>query len=88
MSKVTKLEKYGASWCGPCKILDNALKEITDVEIVKHDADEEPDLFNELGIRSVPTLIFRDEEGNELERTFGAIPVHNIEKIIAKYKYQ
>ena len=38
---VTRIEKFGASWCGPCKVLDRTLEQISGIEIVKHDVDEE-----------------------------------------------
>lgn len=43
---VTRIEKFGASWCGPCKVLDRTLEQISGIEIVKHDVDEEEELAN------------------------------------------
>lgn len=37
---VTRIEKFGASWCGPCKVLDRTLEQISGIEIVKHDVDD------------------------------------------------
>ena len=55
---ITKIEKFGAEWCGPCKVMDKTLQQITDIEIVKYDVDDYEDLDNKKRIKSVPTLIF------------------------------
>ena len=41
---ITRIEKFGASWCGPCKVLDRTLEQISRIEIVKHNVDEEEEL--------------------------------------------
>ena len=81
---ITHIEKYGASWCGPCKILDRTLQQITDVDIIKYDVDEWEDLANEKGIRNVPVLIFYDGD-NEVDRLVGAAPLAKINEIIEKW---
>ena len=84
---ITHIEKYGASWCGPCKILDRTLQQITDIDIIKYDVDEWEDLANEKGIRNVPVLIFYDGD-NEVDRLVGAVPLAKINEIIEKWKNQ
>ena len=32
---ITRIEKFGATWCGPCKILDKTLEKVTGVHIDK-----------------------------------------------------
>jgi thioredoxin 1 len=81
---ITHIEKYGASWCGPCKILDRTLQQITDIDIIKYDVDEWEDLANEKGIRNVPVLIFYDGD-NEVDRLVGAVPLAKINEIIEKW---
>ena len=81
---ITHIEKYGASWCGPCKILDRTLQQITDIDIIKYDVDEWEDLANEKGIRNVPVLIFYDGD-NEVDRLVGAAPLARINEIIEKW---
>ena len=54
---------FYATWCGPCQRLSPILEEIateyTDkVDIYKIDVDQEEELANKYGIRSVPKLIF------------------------------
>lgn len=78
-----KIEKYGASWCGPCKMLDKTLDQVPkEIEIVKFDADEDEELFVEKGIKSVPVLIFYDDSGTEVNRLIGAVALFKIMEII------
>lgn len=79
---IVKIEKYGASWCMPCKVLDKTLEQVSGVEIVKHDVDEEPELTEEKKIRNVPVLIFYDENNEEVDRIVGAVPLGTILKKI------
>ena len=84
---ITKIEKFGASWCSPCKQLDRTLQQITDIDIIKYDVDEYEDLANEKGIRNVPVLIFYNGD-NEVDRLIGAVPLATINKVIEKWKEQ
>lgn len=79
---ITRIEKFGASWCGPCKVLDRTLEQLTGIEIVKHDVDEEKELANARGIRNVPVLIYYNEQDEEVKRTVGAISLGTIISII------
>lgn len=82
---ITKIEKYGSSWCGPCKLLDRALSQITEVDIIKYDVDEYEDLATEKGIRNIPVLIFYDGD-KEVDRLIGAVSLNKINEIIDKWK--
>lgn len=75
---IIKIEKYGASWCMPCKVLDKTLEQVSGVEIVKHDVDEKPELTEEKKIRNVPVLIFYNENNEEVDRIVGAVPLGTI----------
>lgn len=79
---IVKIEKYGASWCMPCKVLDKTLEQVSGIEIVKHDVDEEPELTEEKKIRNVPVLIFYNENNEEVDRIVGAVPLGTILKKI------
>ena len=83
---ITKIEKYGATWCGPCKTLDKTLEKVKNIEIEKNDVEEcEGELLQEKSIRSVPVLIFYDGI-LEVERTVGAVSLETINNIIEKWK--
>lgn len=65
--------KFGATWCSPCKQLDQIVEAIGySDKIQKIDVDTDPDKAKGFGIRSIPTLIKLDAEGNEVGRRTGA----------------
>lgn len=62
-------------WCNPCQalgpILEEVAKEVKNkVEIGKINIDENPDLANMFGIRSIPTLILF-KNGEPVEQLIG-----------------
>ena len=65
-SEKPALVDFWAEWCGPCKMiapmLDEAATEYADrMAIVKLNVDENPNIAQKFGIRSIPTLIlFKD----------------------------
>jgi thioredoxin 1 len=81
---ITHIEKFGASWCGPCKVLDKTLQQITEIDVIKYDVDEYEDLAMEKNIRNVPVLIFYDGD-NEVDRLIGAVSLEAINKVIEKW---
>lgn len=60
---------FYASWCGPCKAMSPNLDKIAQeydgkIDVLKVDVDQEAELSQIFGIRSVPTLLFIPLEGN------------------------
>lgn len=57
----TVLLYFSASWCQPCKrlapLIDEILSENKDVALQKVDIEEQPDLVDQFGIKSVPTIV-------------------------------
>lgn len=82
---ITHIEKFGASWCGPCKVLDKTLEKVTGVDIQKYDVDQFEDLAEERGVRNVPALIFWNGD-QEVDRLVGAVPLSTINEVIEKWK--
>jgi thioredoxin 1 len=84
---ITHIEKYGAEWCGPCRVVDATLDQITDIDVIRYDVDEYEDLAAEKKIRNIPVLIFYDGD-NEVDRLVGAVSLETINKVIEKWNQQ
>ena len=81
------LVDFWASWCGPCKmvspIVDQIAEEVSDVKVGKINVDDQPELAQEYGVMSIPTLILF-ENGAVKDQTLGAQPKEALMKFIGK----
>lgn len=83
---ISKIMYFGATWCGQCQVVKRNLEKITDVSVEKYDVDESEATAELFNIKSVPTLIFMDENGESKETLHGAVTLQTIQETIAKHK--
>src|SRR5688572_22881810 len=62
VSEVPVLVEFGATWCGPCKVVEPELQALAQeyagrAKVVNVDIDQSPFLARQLGIQSVPTFL-------------------------------
>lgn len=80
------LVDFYADWCYPCKALTPVLEQLAgergdDLKIVKLDTDRYQEFSEELGVRTIPTLIyFRD--GREVGRVVNPRVRQKIEELL------
>lgn len=77
---------FYASWCNPCQMLAPVLEELSEeyagkVDIYKVNIDDERELADIFGIRSIPTLLFIPMEGSP-KRTMGAMPKSQLKELL------
>ena len=79
------LVDFYATWCGPCRmlapVLEELSEEISDVQIIKVDVDELPELARRFGIMSIPT-IFYFKEGEVAKKVVGFQDKNSLKKMI------
>ena len=73
----TVLVDFWADWCGPCRMLspivDQVAEQHSEVKVGKIDIDAQPELANQFGVMSIPTLIVF-KNGQKVNESVGLIP--------------
>jgi thioredoxin 1 len=85
---VPVLVDFWAPWCGPCKMAEPALEELSTeyadkLQIVKMNVDENPQIPGQLGVMSIPTTILF-KSGQEVGRQIGFAGKQAFEDLITK----
>ncbi len=75
------LVDFYADWCGPCKMLGQVLETIEEIDILKVNVDEFPELAQKYGVMSIPTLIYM-EKGKEKNKLIGFAPKEEVLNLI------
>ncbi|XP_024987299.1 thioredoxin H2-like isoform X2 [Cynara cardunculus var. scolymus] len=80
---------FSADWCGPCKIIEPAVHdfavEFSNVEFIKIDVDELPDVAKDYSVQAMPTFLLL-KKGEEVGRVVGA-KKDELRRMIEKHRY-
>ena len=74
---------FYADWCGPCKMVAPVLEELSKEQIYKVDTEEEQELAQVFGIRSIPSILFIPMDGKP-QMTMGALPKESFVQAISE----
>jgi len=77
---------FYADWCGPCKMVAPVLEELSKeyegkIDIYKVDTEDQQELAQTFGIRSIPSILFIPME-NQPQMSMGAMPKEGFEQAI------
>lgn len=89
-AKITVID-FSATWCGPCRRLKPIFEEIEkeyskDVNFKTIDVDENQQMAIQYQVEAVPTIVFLNKEGKEVNRLVGLQTKEAIVSIINELK--
>lgn len=78
------LVDFYAEWCGPCKMIGQIFEDMeNEVEVLKVNTDNFPDLAQKFGVMSIPTVILF-KNGSEVDKFIGLRSKEEILEFINK----
>jgi thioredoxin 1 len=88
-SSLPVMVDFTALWCGPCKMMDPVVTQLSKewgdkVKVFKLDADENTNLVTRYGVMSLPTLILF-VDGKPVQRLSGYQPKDRIQSNFSAY---
>ena len=76
-----KILYFNASWCGPCRSLKPVVESLrAQLNIQSINIDDNPQLAQEYGIRSIPALVF-EKDGRILDKKMGVLTESQIREV-------
>lgn len=70
-----KVLKFHATWCGPCQGLGMVIDGIDNLPMIVEsvDIDDNMQMAQKYGVRSVPTMVIVNDDGSEVKRKTGSM---------------
>lgn len=81
-----KILKFRSDWCNPCRVMATLLDGFNKCEMTDINIDLDPDTTSKYNVRSIPTLVIVDDNGEELWRKSGVTNKLELEKVVASLK--
>jgi len=83
-SNKVALVDFWAEWCGPCKVVDPIVKDLSNqyneqAVFGKLNVDHNPEVSLKYGIRNIPTILFI-KNGEVVDKQVGAVPRNVLEQ--------
>ena len=88
-SELPVMVDFGATWCGPCRMIAPFMDQLSDeyagkAKVAKVDVDECGNIAAQFGIRNVPTVLFF-KNGAVVEKHVGGAPKAVFEEKLKKF---